>query len=344
MHEIGLLEVVDAVARAHHALEVEADAVGRRVVEREHALGVRGGDARAVDAQRRRGCCDQAELDRVPVDARELVRARRASARAGRPRRRPGCSRRSPGSSASARGRTRRGRRRAPRGSRAGPGLRMNWPAGKRRLARCSKNTSSGTRPGTATTCQPVRFVSTSDSRRKSGIRVGADRQVAHAVRRTRRRRGRAAAWSGARTACSTRRARRRCSCPSPGRWSSPGGPGARPPPRRASPLEPRVGRVDATREIEVLLRHAAGVVRAERDAHLVVDIAPLGMVVGLLGGKRHLGHEANARLKSGNTSSRVIASRFSSLIQFAGVGSLFIVSSAPRGASGRARSIRTAP
>src|SRR5262249_7761622 len=40
-HEIGLLEVVDAVARAHHTRELEADAVGRAVLEREHALGVR---------------------------------------------------------------------------------------------------------------------------------------------------------------------------------------------------------------------------------------------------------------------------------------------------------------
>src|SRR5215468_11255237 len=56
----------------------------------------------------------------------------------------------------------------------------MNWPAGKRLLARCSKNTSSGTRPGTATTCHPVCFINTSLSRRKSGIWVGADGQVAH--------------------------------------------------------------------------------------------------------------------------------------------------------------------
>ena len=32
----------------------------------------------------------------------------------------------------------------------------MKLPAGKRRLARWSKNTSSGTKPGTATICQPV--------------------------------------------------------------------------------------------------------------------------------------------------------------------------------------------
>src|SRR3954471_4201414 len=46
-HEVRLLEVVDSVARAHHAAELEANAVRRRVVEREHALGVGRGDARA---------------------------------------------------------------------------------------------------------------------------------------------------------------------------------------------------------------------------------------------------------------------------------------------------------
>src|SRR6476646_5610982 len=70
-HEVGLLEVVNAVARAHHAGELEADAVGRRVVEREHALGVGGGNARAVDAHAV-AAVDQSELDRVPVDAREI--------------------------------------------------------------------------------------------------------------------------------------------------------------------------------------------------------------------------------------------------------------------------------
>src|ERR1041385_5688433 len=41
-----------------------------------------------------------------------------------------------------------------------------------------------------------------------------------------------------------------------------------------------------------------AGVVRAERDAHLVVDVAPLGMVIGLLGGERHLGHEGKGAVE----------------------------------------------
>src|ERR1044071_230223 len=70
-HEIGLLEVVDAVARAHHPGELEADAVRRAILEREHALGVRRCDARAVDAHAL-APLDQPELDRVPLDAREV--------------------------------------------------------------------------------------------------------------------------------------------------------------------------------------------------------------------------------------------------------------------------------
>ena len=46
----------------------------------------------------------------------------------------------------------------------------MNCPAGNRRFAMCSKNTSSGTRPGTATTVQPVSRFSSSLIRLKSGM------------------------------------------------------------------------------------------------------------------------------------------------------------------------------
>src|SRR5215470_8093912 len=67
-HEIGLLEVVDAVVRAHHPPKVEADAVGGRIVEGEDTLGVGGGDAGAINAQPS-ALLDQSELDRVPVDA-----------------------------------------------------------------------------------------------------------------------------------------------------------------------------------------------------------------------------------------------------------------------------------
>ena len=48
--EVGLLEVVDAVARAHDAGQIEADPVGRGALQREHRLGGRGGDAGADDA------------------------------------------------------------------------------------------------------------------------------------------------------------------------------------------------------------------------------------------------------------------------------------------------------
>ena len=70
-HEIRLLEVVDAIVGAHDARKVEADAIGRRVVQREHAFGEGRRDAGAVDAQAA-VLLDQAELDRVPVHAREL--------------------------------------------------------------------------------------------------------------------------------------------------------------------------------------------------------------------------------------------------------------------------------
>src|SRR3546814_1899304 len=49
-------------------------------------------------------------------------------------------------------------------------GLRMKLPDTNRRLARWSKNTSSGTRPGTATTRHPVARISRSDNSSKSGI------------------------------------------------------------------------------------------------------------------------------------------------------------------------------
>src|SRR3546814_15350949 len=46
----------------------------------------------------------------------------------------------------------------------------MKLPDTNRRLARWSKNTSSGTRPGTATTRHPVARISRSDNSSKSGI------------------------------------------------------------------------------------------------------------------------------------------------------------------------------
>src|SRR5690554_4033457 len=66
--EIGLLVGVDAVARAHDALEVEADPVGRGRLQRMHGLAAGGHDAAAVDAQAI-GLADQPELHRVPVQA-----------------------------------------------------------------------------------------------------------------------------------------------------------------------------------------------------------------------------------------------------------------------------------
>ena len=57
----------------------------------------------------------------------------------------------------------------------------MNEPAGKRRCARCSKNISSGTRPGTATTCQPVCLMQHVAQAAEVRNAVGGDGQVAHA-------------------------------------------------------------------------------------------------------------------------------------------------------------------
>ena len=81
-HEVDLLEVVDPVGRTHHPFQIEADAIGRRVVQREDRLRMAGDDAGAIDPQalRRR---KQAELDRVPVEARQVVQlaeAQRAQA------------------------------------------------------------------------------------------------------------------------------------------------------------------------------------------------------------------------------------------------------------------------
>jgi hypothetical protein len=40
-HEIGLLEIVDDVFRAHDPFEIEADSVGGRIFERKNRLGRR---------------------------------------------------------------------------------------------------------------------------------------------------------------------------------------------------------------------------------------------------------------------------------------------------------------
>jgi hypothetical protein len=68
--EIGLLEVVDPVARAHDAPQVEGDAVGRGRVEREDALAETGDDAGAVKLQAL-AVADEAELHRIPVKPRQ---------------------------------------------------------------------------------------------------------------------------------------------------------------------------------------------------------------------------------------------------------------------------------
>ena len=69
--EIRLLISVDAVARAHDAQQVEAEAVGRGRFEAVDGFALRADDARAVDAQAFGGF-DQAEFHRVPIQAGQL--------------------------------------------------------------------------------------------------------------------------------------------------------------------------------------------------------------------------------------------------------------------------------
>src|SRR5690606_13584499 len=75
--EVGLLVVVDAVARAHDPLEVEADAVGRRRLQAVHRLAAGRDDAAAVDAQPA-GLADEPELHRVPVQPGQVLQRVRA--------------------------------------------------------------------------------------------------------------------------------------------------------------------------------------------------------------------------------------------------------------------------
>ena len=70
--EICLLEIADDVIRSHDAFEVEGDAVWRRVFQRKDRLRRRGHDSGPENAQPFRRL-DQAELDRVPVEPREIV-------------------------------------------------------------------------------------------------------------------------------------------------------------------------------------------------------------------------------------------------------------------------------
>src|SRR6185369_10722070 len=61
-HEIGLLVGIDAVARAHDALEIEADAVWRGRFQAMNRFAFRRHDARTINAQRA-VLADQAEFD-----------------------------------------------------------------------------------------------------------------------------------------------------------------------------------------------------------------------------------------------------------------------------------------
>ena len=72
--EIDLLEVVDAIKRAHHPFQIEPKAVRRIGGEREDRFRSRGHNASAIDPQALRRF-QQPELDRVPIEPCEIGKA-----------------------------------------------------------------------------------------------------------------------------------------------------------------------------------------------------------------------------------------------------------------------------
>src|SRR5580704_4133396 len=71
-HEIGLLEIVDAVPGPHYPPQVETDPVWPGGLETIDRLPGGREDARAIDAQPFSGC-DQSELDSVPVQPGQML-------------------------------------------------------------------------------------------------------------------------------------------------------------------------------------------------------------------------------------------------------------------------------
>jgi hypothetical protein len=65
-YKVALLKVINAVAGAHDALKLESYPVGRRIVQTEHAFGIRTGDSRSEKTQST-VLLHQAKLDGVPV-------------------------------------------------------------------------------------------------------------------------------------------------------------------------------------------------------------------------------------------------------------------------------------
>ena len=69
--EIALLIVVYLIAGAHDALQIESQAIGRGIVQREDGFAKARDNARAIKPEPA-GFADQAELHRVPVETRQL--------------------------------------------------------------------------------------------------------------------------------------------------------------------------------------------------------------------------------------------------------------------------------
>src|SRR5262249_51791063 len=69
-HEVALLEFIDAVLGAHHAHEIEPQALGMRILETVDGLALGREDPRSIYLESLRGEY-QPELDHVPIQARQ---------------------------------------------------------------------------------------------------------------------------------------------------------------------------------------------------------------------------------------------------------------------------------
>jgi hypothetical protein len=153
--EVVGLVAVDAVAAAHHALQVEGHAPRLGGCPRCGAVRRPSSGCR----RRRRAGPAAWRSGRIPPctsTAAPAARRRPAGWPSGHRRRRPACSRQMPARRAAAHGRRGRGRRRARPRSRTLRACGSSRSPETGAAASSAKKASSGIRPGTATICQPV--------------------------------------------------------------------------------------------------------------------------------------------------------------------------------------------